>query len=205
MDDEISAKPRANPVPAIGTNLHTVEESQANSEIAAIYAAFKTRFSRPAVPGILKCFATDPAMARAMFDLASNLLFVDGHLTCRQKEMIAALVSSQNACPYCADSHGFSFLQRGGSTQALSAIQSGELGSVAIGENEQALLRFAVKVTNASHRIHRADVDQLISAGWTEIQIAEVVHIAALYAAFNRIANAFGLPSQELLSSADPA
>jgi len=35
------------------------------------------------------------------------------------------------------------------------------------------------------------------------MQIAETVHIASLYAAFNRIANAFGLESHGLLSSAD--
>ena len=32
-------------------------------------------------------------------------------------------------------------------------------------------------------------------AGWSEAQVAEAVHIAALFAAFNRIANSFGLPS----------
>jgi uncharacterized peroxidase-related enzyme len=183
------------------TNISVVEENVACPEIAALYETFKTHFNRPAVPGILKCFATHPAMARSMVDLAANLLFADGHLDCRQKEMIAALVSSQNACPYCADSHGYSFLQRGGSTQALSAIQADDLRSAAFSEKEQALLQFVVKVTHASDQIRRTDVEQLIAAGWTELQIAEAVHIAALYAAFNRIANAFGLPSQGLLSS----
>jgi alkylhydroperoxidase family enzyme len=34
-----------------------------------------------------------------------------------------------------------------------------------------------------------------MQAGWAETQLAEAVHIAALFAAFNRIANAFGLAS----------
>jgi hypothetical protein len=38
-------------------------------------------------------------------------------------------------------------------------------------------------------------VKATIRAGWTEPQVAEAVHIVALYAAFNRIANGFGLSS----------
>jgi uncharacterized peroxidase-related enzyme len=202
MENTAQLVERSNP--SSSSNLSLVEDV-ASPEIAALYESFKTRFNRPAVPGILKCFATHPPLARCMVDLASSFLFVDGHLTCRQKEMIAALVSSQNACPYCADSHGFSFLQRGGSTQALTAIQADDFRSSEFDEQERALLQFVVKVTHASHQICRADIDQLLAAGWTESQIAEGVHIAALYAAFNRIANAFGLPSQGLLSSTDPA
>lgn len=198
MDNETQA-PQTSTKSSI-TNLPVVEEGAAGPEISALYESFKSRFNRPTVPGILKCFATHPPLAKAMIDLASNLLFIDGNLTSRQKEMIAAFVSSLNACPYCADSHGFSFLQRGGSTQALSAIQADDIHSPALTHEEQALLQFVAKVTHASAQIHRSDIEQLLSVGWTEIQIAEAVHVAAMYAAFNRIANAFGLPSQGLLS-----
>jgi len=70
---------------------------------------------------------------------------------------------------------------------------------------EQALLQFARKVNSNSHQIHRADVDLLVSAGFSELQIAEAVHIAALFSTFNRVANAFGLQSQELLALYDSA
>lgn len=189
------------PTGSLMANLPIVDEELATPEIAMVYESFKTQFNRPTVPGILKCFATHPPMARAMLDLASNLLFVDGHLSCRQKEMIAALVSSQNACTYCSDSHGYSFLQRGGSAQALTALREDDLRSAALSEMEQKLLQFVVKVTHDSDQIRRPDIESLIAAGWTEMQVAEAVHCAALYAAFNRIANAFGLPSQGLLQS----
>jgi len=38
-------------------------------------------------------------------------------------------------------------------------------------------------------------------AGWKEEQIAEAVYIAALFAFFNRVADAFGVPSQNYLLS----
>ena len=199
MESEMSSTRDSGQIPS--ANLRIVDESNASPEVAAIYADFKERFGRPAVPGILKCFATHPSLARAMADLASTLLFVDGHLTVRQKEMIATFVSSQNACPYCADSHGYSYLQQGGSKESLFAIQDNDLQADVFSEKERALLLFAQKVTCVSNQICRSDIDKLLQSGWTEPQIAEAVHIAALYAAFNRIANAFGLPSQGLLSA----
>jgi alkylhydroperoxidase family enzyme len=57
------------------------------------------------------------------------------------------------------------------------------------------MLRFALKVNAESQSITRAEVLETIEAGWTEAQVAEAVHLAALFAAFNRIANAFGLPA----------
>lgn len=44
------------------------------------------------------------------------------------------------------------------------------------------------------------DVQKLRDAGWKEEQIAEAVYITALFAFFNRVADAFGVPSQSCLS-----
>ncbi len=131
--------------------------------------------------------------------LAEGLLFVDGFLLRRHKEMIATLVSAENRCPYCADSHGYSLRTLGGSAGQLAAIEARDLASAEFTAQERALLAFVDKITRASHLIRREDVESLIQAGWSEPQIAEAVHIAALFAAFNRIVNSFGLPSQHLL------
>ncbi len=44
-----------------------------------------------------------------------------------------------------------------------------------------------------------ADVDRLRSSGWTEEQISEAVYVTAMFAFFNRIADAFGVPQQNYL------
>jgi len=138
-----------------------------------------------------------------MMDLSESLIFADGALTRRHKEMIATLISEQNLCPYCADSHGYFLRIHGASAQALLAIQSDDLCSSALSAPEQALLRFARKVNINSHEIDRSDVEEVQRAGWSELQIAEAVHVAALFATFNRIANAFGLKSQGMLALYD--
>jgi len=185
---------------ATRTNIALVEESTATGEVAALYNHFRTHFGRPHVPGILKCFATHPPLLKHMMDLSEQLIFAEGSLGRKHKEMIATFVSVQNACPYCVDSHSYFLRVHGGSSKALAAIQAGDLHSPELTSAEQALLEFVGKVNVGSDEIHRADVDLLIQAGWSELQIAEAVHVAALFATFNRVANAFGLESQGLLA-----
>lgn len=176
-------------------NLHAVEESQAEGEVAEQYARFRTAFGRNEVPGIVKCFATNPSLLKSMMDLAEGFLFVDGQLTRKHKEMIATLVSSQNCCPYCADSHAHALLGQGGTEELRCALERNTLDSPSLTLKEQALMQFATKVNSESQAIARQDIESAMQAGWTEGQVAEAVHIAALFAAFNRMANAFGLPS----------
>lgn len=177
------------------TNLHVVEECAAGENVLALYQEFRSRFGRPDLPGIVKCFATNPPVLKSMIDLAVGFLFVDGCLTRKHKEMIATLISSQNDCPYCANSHGNLLLSQGGSAEILCALETGALDSACFTQSEQALLHFALKVNGASSSITRADVEKAMLAGWTEAQLAEAAHVTALFAAFNRIANTFGLPS----------
>ncbi|MGD0629891.1 MAG: peroxidase-related enzyme [Terracidiphilus sp.] len=181
-------------------NIEVIEEGAASGEVAALYDHFRAHFGRPDVPGILKCFATHPPLLRHMMDLSQHLLFSEGALGRKHKEMIAAYVSSQNSCPYCADSHGFFLRVHGGTAEALDALQAGDLGSPELSAAEQALLNFARKVNLNSHQIDREDVKRLLQAGWSELQIAEAIHVTSLFATFNRVANAFGLASQELLA-----
>jgi uncharacterized peroxidase-related enzyme len=181
-------------------NIAAIEETAATGEVAALYDHFRTHFGRPDVPGILRCFATHPPLLRHMMDLSESLLFADGFLTRKHKEMIATLVSAQNLCPYCSDSHGYFLRVHGGSAEVVEAVLTEDLASPSLTTAEQALLNFARKVNVNSHDISRKDVDTLLSAGWSELQIAEAVHVAALFSTFNRVANAFGLASQELVS-----
>ena len=69
----------------------------------------------------------------------------------------------------------------------------GDLDSAGLSGAERALLEFARKITFEAHKITRADTDPLREAGWSEEQIAEAVYIAAMFAFFNRVADAFGI------------
>jgi uncharacterized peroxidase-related enzyme len=180
-------------------NIPAIEESAATGEVAQLYERFRSHFGRPDVPGILKCFATHPPLLRHMMELSEDLIFSDGYLSRRHKEMIATLVSELNQCPYCSDSHGYFLRVHGGSAELLDAIKRRHLDSSVLTESERALLVFARKVNVSSHEIVCEDVELLYQAGWSAMQVAETVHISALFSTFNRVANAFGIESQGLL------
>jgi len=55
-------------------------------------------------------------------------------------------------------------------------------------------------ITNSAPRSTHADVQKLRDVGWTEDQIAEAVYIIAMFAFFNRVADAFGVPAQDYLT-----
>jgi alkylhydroperoxidase family enzyme len=56
-------------------------------------------------------------------------------------------------------------------------------------------------VTRAAYRSTHEDVQKLRDAGWTENQISEAVYITAMFAFFNRVADAFGIPAQNYLQA----
>jgi alkylhydroperoxidase family enzyme len=63
------------------------------------------------------------------------------------------------------------------------------------------LLEYVELVTKAAYRTTSEDVQKLRDAGWKEEQIAEAVYVTALFAFFNRVADAFGVASQDYLST----
>ena len=76
----------------------------------------------------------------------------------------------------------------------------GKLDEARLTPAEYALMQYAELITNAAYRSTAEDVQKLRDHGWTEDQISEAVYIIALFAFFNRVADAFGVPSQNYLS-----
>lgn len=62
-------------------------------------------------------------------------------------------------------------------------------------------MEYVKLITEAAYRSTSEDVEKLREVGWTEDQIAEAVYITAMFAFFNRVADAFGVPAQNYLST----
>ena len=63
------------------------------------------------------------------------------------------------------------------------------------------MLDYVKLITDAAYRSTADDVQKVRDSGWKEDQIAEAVYITALFAFFNRVADAFGVPSQNYLET----
>jgi alkylhydroperoxidase family enzyme len=83
----------------------------------------------------------------------------------------------------------------------VAAILGGKLDEAGLTAAERALLEYVERVTNAAARTTAEDVQRVRDAGWSEDQIAEAVYVTAMFAFFNRVADAFGVPSQDYLST----
>lgn len=69
----------------------------------------------------------------------------------------------------------------------------GDVSAANLSAAETALLAYVKKVTEAAYKTTPEDVQGLRNVGWKEEQIAEAVYITAMFAFFNRVADAFGI------------
>lgn len=83
----------------------------------------------------------------------------------------------------------------------MEAILEGKLDDAGLTAAERTLLDYVELVTKAAYRTTAEDVQKLRDVGWSEDQIAEAVYVTAMFAFFNRVADAFGVPSQEYLKT----
>jgi uncharacterized peroxidase-related enzyme len=183
------------------TKIRITEDRDATGDTAAAYEYWRAGSGRTQVPGIVKCFGARPDFLRQVVDFSNTVHFSQGHLNRRHKEMIASYVSYLNRCPYWLDSHAYFLRVQGASDRCVEAILEGKLDEAGLTPAERALLDYVEKVTEAAYRTSGDDVQKLRDHGWTEDQIAETVYVTAMFAFFNRVADAFGVPPQDYLTT----
>jgi uncharacterized peroxidase-related enzyme len=180
--------------------IKVIEDADATGAVAEAYDHWRASSGRTNVPGILKSLSARPDFLREAVDFSNTIQFSDGHLSRRHKEMIGSYVSFLNHCAYCLDSHAFFLKLQGASDQTVAAFMNGDLEQAGLTTPERILLDYVKIITEAAYRSTPEDVQKLRDAGWKEEQIAEAVYIIALFAMFNRIANAFGVPVQNYVA-----
>jgi uncharacterized peroxidase-related enzyme len=121
-----------------------------------------------------------------MRELAEVLLRGPNTLTSAEREMIAAFVSSRNECRFCQLSH----------SAAAAHHLSGQYGVVdaVVHDYEQApvspklkaLLAIAASVQQGGLRVTQAHIERARTEGATDVEIHDVVLIAAAFCMFNR-------------------
>ena len=171
-----------------------VDEAAATGPIADVYARWMAANpGRTEIPAILKCLSLRPAVFELMDAASDEIHFNAGHLDCRTKEILATYISALNQTNYCTGSHA-AFLAKHDPTPELPrALRDLDLDAAGLTPAERGLLDFAAILTRHAAKTTDADVARLRDLGWTDPQIAEAVYVTAMFAFFNRVADAFGL------------
>ena len=82
------------------TKIRIIEDHEAKGDTAAAYDFWRAGSGRKQVPGIIKCFGARPDFLRQVIEFSNTVHFSEGHLSRRNKEMIASYVSYLNRCTY---------------------------------------------------------------------------------------------------------
>jgi alkylhydroperoxidase family enzyme len=82
---------------------------------------------------------------------------------------------------------------QGANQEVVDAVAQGKIDPARLEEKDRALLTYVELLTLRPAQVRDADVEKLRQAGWTDEQIFEATFDTALFAFFNRMADAYGL------------
>ena len=118
-------------------------------------------------------------------------------LTKLEREMIAVVVSSVNRCYYCLVAHGAAVRELSGDP-ALGELMVMNYRAAPLDARQRAMLDFAVKMTEESHRIEESDREALREVGFTDKDIWDIAAVAGFYNMTNRMSSAVDMrPNDE--------
>ncbi len=114
----------------------------------------------------------------------------------KNRELIAAFVSTVNACDYCAGSHGEVAKAFGVPEQTIALLASG-IDSAPVDENLRPILRYVEKLTRTPTRVTQADADAVFAAGWDEDALFSAILVCCVFNFMNRLVEGSGLVASE--------
>ncbi len=144
------------------------------------------------LPGIRGLVQYRPETGRHLYALVRVLLTGDSTLSKAERELIAALVSSRNACRFCTESHASAARILFGSQSTIVDEVLAVGASPNLNPRINALLLIAGKVQKSGKEVKREDIEAAKDHGATDLEIHDAVLIAAVFCLFNRYVDGLG-------------
>jgi len=149
------------------------------------------------VPNVFLAMAHRPEEFRAFFAYHDALMEKEGGVTKAEREMIVVATSGANQCQYCVVAHG-AILRVRAKNPLIADQVAVNYRKADITARQKAMLDFALRVAQESHRIGDEDFAVLRSHGFSDEDIWDIGAIAAFFALSNRMANLINLrPNEE--------
>ncbi len=164
--------PRVDPLP---------EETQRYFDICVEKLGF--------VPNVLQAYAFDVNKLNGFTALYNDLMLGDSGLSKLEREMIAVVVSSINHCFYCLTAHGAAVRQLSGDPM-LGEVLVMNYRAADLSPRHRAMLDFASKMTEESHKIDEPDRQALRDAGFNDRDIWDIASVAGFFNMSNRVSSA---------------
>lgn len=179
------------PSPTLDDDTHIIALDLPSAELSPAMQAYfqKCQEKLGFVPNVLKAYAFDMAKLEAFVAMYNDLMLGPSGLSKLEREMIAVAVSSQNHCYYCLVAHGAAVRALSGDP-SLGEQMAMNFRAARLSQRQQAMLDFAVKLTEEPWKIGDADRDGLRRAGFSERDIFDISAVAGFFNMSNRVASA---------------
>lgn len=115
-----------------------------------------------------------------------------------ERELMAAYVSRLNSCTYCASSHSEAAIILGVEPQILEGLMD-DVDTAGIDKKLKPVFKFLKKLTLTPFKMIQADADAVLSEGWDERALHDVIMVCCCFSFMNRLADGHGLPSDPAL------
>lgn len=172
--------------------IETTSQQDAAGELADLYQSIAGPKGR--MDNVLLSQSVNPRALGVHFELWKSANHdSDSPLERSERELVAVVVSRLNGCHYCVTHHtrNLKKLLPEDRHYIVDHLASGKITT--LGDREEALVRYATKLTMNARDIERADIDELRTHGLDDRAIHDLAHIVAYYNYVNRIALGLGV------------
>jgi len=166
-----------------------VSEAQASPATQQLYQQIREKMGF--LPNYFQALGRLPGVIAGQLALADGLDQTQA-LPRVVKERVGMVVSGINAASYCVAIH-MELLRQMGVEKALSRKLATNYVDAPVAEEEQALYRFADKLTRHPDDMNQADVEALRQAGWNDQAVVETVVTVAYFNCITRVSTGLGL------------
>ncbi len=170
--------------------IETIEESAADGELAEVYDSIAG--SRGKVSNIMRIQSLNPAAMRAHMDLYLAVMFRRSGLSRAERELIAAVVSVTNDCPYCTNHHEEALRAHWKDDDRVRRVVRENQWDL-VSDRERAMLDYAVMLTKSPGEASESDVRALRYFGLSDRDILDVNLVVSYFNFVNRIAEGLGV------------
>ncbi|MDI6453050.1 peroxidase-related enzyme [Peloplasma aerotolerans] len=139
---------------------------------------------------VLKVHSQDPKTLEIHMNLYERLMFEEGELSRKEREMIGVVVSKSNECSYCVTHHGQSLAHVTENIELMKKI-SEDYHLAELSDKELEICKYAEKLTKYPYRMEEEDIIALRSFNLSDLAIFQINQICAYFNYVNRIV--FGL------------
>jgi uncharacterized peroxidase-related enzyme len=137
-------------------------------------------------------FVQDPDRYRTLMEFGKHIMTGPSELDRGDRELTAAYVSALNGCSFCLGTHSAIARAFGHDPDLLKSLIS-DPASAPLSAALLAVMDFVRKLCQEPSRMIQSDADAVISAGWNEQTLSDVIAITAYYNLTNRLVDGHGV------------